>query len=424
MKFKAQAGGLLAGIKPLLAVATKGTQDDYPQVNLITLTAVLNAVQGVADGGLVKILNEIGNDNYNLDYVCEEDGVATVNASDLYCSLDSFPPSSVLTIKLDNVAGGRSLVISDSNDESQSLPVHDNHCEYNPPEPDKKGKSVSITLRRDMFISYANKIAFAQGEMEQFKQYTYWVMRAIGPDHLRFAAGSGNRFAVVDLEGSNLNNSKNTVSILFPNEQSKALLSVLGGLRCEDIVIEPQSSFINITCGKTKLCILNVDPSISWPDENKLLERTSKFMFTTKVANWKGAIKGIVATNNDEQRKQNQVHGCSLSIDLAKKLIQTKADAVMKSSRKVSIDDFASNEAEREFEILCTSVYLNEILSKSGDETYLQFEVDGVNSPVVVRFYSSQNVGDPKNFVKATDDGIKERYSVLFSTIKKPGQKN
>jgi len=422
MKFKAQAGGLLAGIKPLLAVATKGTQDDYPQVNLITLTAVMNAVHGVADGGLVKIINEIGNDNYNLDYVCEEDGVATVNASDFYGSLDSFPSSSMLTVKIDNTAGGRSLVISDDNEDSQSLPVHDNHCEYSVPDPDKKSKGVSISLRKDMFISYANKIAFAQGEMEQFKQYTYWVMRAIGTDHLRFAAGSGNRFAIVDLEGSNLNNSKNNASILFPNEQSKALLSVLGGLKCEDIVIESQSSFITIACGKTRICILNVDPSVSWPDENKLLERASKFMFTTKVGNWKGAIKGIVATNNEEQRKQNQVHGCSLSVDLTKKVIQAKADAVMKSSRKIAIEDFASNEVEREFDVLCTSVYLNEILSKSGDDTYLQFEVNDANSPVVVRFYSSQNVGDPKTFVKDTDNGIKEKYSVLFSTIKN-GQK-
>lgn len=421
MKFKAQVGGLLAGVKPMVAVATKGVLKDYPQLNLITFKAVTKYLEAIADGGHVSASNEISNETYNLDYNCLDDGVVTVNAIDLEDSLSSFSPSEIAIFEVkDGAAGGKELSISLEKDSSefQTLPVQDIHCEYHEPDSDKKAKTVSITLRRETFISYANKISFAHGDQQQFKDFTYWMLKSTGTNELRFAAGSGTRFAVVELFGNNLSNSKGNINLLFPNEQTQPILNVLNELSCQDIVIESKDRCISITCNKTRISLYTCDPNVVWPDENKFLRRESKFVFTTKIGNWKNAVKGILATNNDDIRKQNKIHSCSFHVDLAKCLIQARTDTTLKSFRKILIDDMSTNEDKRDFTINCVSTYINEIVSSGSDDEYLQFEVDDPSKPVVVRYYSSKNTGDSLKFTKPTDDGINERYSIFFATLK------
>jgi len=417
MKFKAQAGGLLAGIKPMIAVATKGTQKDYPNAGLITFKSLINYVEVIADGGHVSSSNEISNETYNLDYVCENDGTATVNAVDLHSSLSSFPATSILSFEVVDNAGGRELSIRD-NDEIQTLPIQNIHCEYVEPVHDKKSKQVSITLRRETFISYANKISFAHGYTQECKEYTYWVLKALSENEIRFVAGSGMRFAVVELLGSNITDAKNSSTILFPNDQTQPILSVLSDLKCQDVTITAQDRTISIICNKTKICLYTCDPDVVWPDEEKFLRRSSKFLFTTQVNKWKNAVKGIVATNNEDVRKQNKMHSCILNVDLANKLIQTKTEMTLKSSRKVLIDDFATNEDQTNFVIKCSSAYINELISKGSDDGFLQFEIENPNTPVVIRYYASQNVGDHLTFSKAIDDGTRERYTIFFATVK------
>ena len=419
MKFKVQVGGLLAGLKPMFAVATKGTMDKYPGINLVTMKACQGFIEAIADGGHVSASNEISNETYNLGYECTADGVATVNATDLNSSLSSFAPSTFVIFEIrDGKSGGRELVIhpEGDDDEIQSLPVQNEHCEYH--EPDSKKKIVSITIRRDTFISYANKISFAHGEQEQFKNFRYWMLKAIGTNALRFAAGSGTRFALAELEGNNLSDSKGTSSIYFPNDQTQPVISVLGELKCQDIVIESQDRSIVISCGKTKISIYTCDPSIEWPDENKFLERQSKYNFTTKVGNWKYAIKGIIATNDGEDETQDKIHSCRLSIDFAKRIIQASTSTSLKSCRKVQIEDIATNEDNKEIVVSCVANYINEIISKASDDDYLQFEIDALDKPIMVRYYAGKDAGDAKTFKKPTEDGTNERYSVFFATLK------
>jgi hypothetical protein len=162
--------------------------------------------------------------------------------------------------------------------------------------------------------------------------------------------------------------------------------------------------------------IVNFDPSVEWPDENKFLQRDSKYKFTTKVGNWKNAVKGIVATNNDEFRKQNRVHHCSLSIDLQKKLIHAKTvDSSLKANRKVPIEDIGTDEELQELNMKCVSKYFSDIVNKASDDENLQFEITDNASPVVVRYYAAVDVKDYKNLVKKDNDGLQERYSVFFA---------
>lgn len=417
MKFTAQVGGLLKGLKPVLVVATKGILKDYQLGGLVTLNVVNGYIQAIADGGKVSATNEIGNDTYNIDYVCDMDGVVTVNAVDLENALSSFAPSDKVSCELVNGSTVRISSITDS-DEVQTMPIVGTPCQFHDINADGQ-KPTKLSIRRDIFQNYASKIMFAYGDQEQYKQFTYWVLRSFGTNSLRFVSGTGTIFAVAEVDGANMTDAKGDIKILFPNEQTTILLGMLKELTCDKILIESGERYICITCGAIRVNIYSCDPNVEWPDENRFLKRDSKYKLTTKAVNWKNAIKGILATNNVDLKEENKVHNCVLNIDLTKKIINTKTDHTLKSSRKVPIEDIGTNETAKEVKINCVSKYMSEIINRSNDEEYLQFEIEDANQPVVVRHYADpKGVGNYLAFNKPSEDGLQERYSVFFATLK------
>lgn len=419
MKFKCQVGGLISAVKPMHAVATKGIMKDYPTSNLITFVAD-DSLSIIADGGYVSGCNTVTASANNMDYECVVNGTVTVNANDLFSAMASFLPNEMIDVELHAINDGAELILRSQTDvdEMQTLPTLTNSCSFGKAV-SKKDVKASIKMNKQHFIHYANKVSFAHGDQQQFKQFKFWLLRSFNNNSLRFVAGTGQIFAVVDLEGKNISSCDHEASIMFPNEQTPVMLSVLNESKNDTISLEMHENFVYVDANTIKLKISNLDPSIKWPDENKFLQRNSTLSFTTKVGNWKTAVKGINATNNDEFRKQNKVHHCSLSIDLNKKIIQAKTtDSTLKSNRKVAIEDIGTNEEIKEMNVRCVSSYFNDIVSKASDEENLQFELTDASSPIVVRYYADSVVGDYRNFKKADDNGTSERYSVFFALAK------
>jgi len=426
MKFKTRIGGLVTALKPAMIVADKGANKDYPQAFLLTLIAKAQSIETISDGGHMSITNEFNNQLYDkLDYSVVAPGTATVKAADFQQLLSSFSPDDVVTIELREVKGadgsilGKEMVVAlDSDAEQfQTIPVSDSECKFQ--EPTSAKKATKITMRRDVFTSYASKIMFAHGFIDQYKEFLYWILRAYDNGSLRFAAGTGKRFAVVELEGANVSDSKKELSIYFPNDQTQTIISVLKELKAQDIQIESQERYVSISCDQVKISLYSCNPSIQWPNEDRFLKRQSKYSITTKVSNWRNAVKGILATNSDESKEKNKVHSCSLSIDLAKKIIQTKTDSVMKSSRKITIADIATNESDNQINLSCPSAYINEIVNKVSDDDFIQIEIEDAVQPVIVRYYAAADgVKDYLTLKKPNDDGLQERYSIFFATLR------
>lgn len=427
MKFKAQAGGFIKGLKPIFVVATKGVVKDYQQAGLVTLNAFANGVHAIADGGRVSAINDINNSSYNFDYSCEEDGTVTIRASDFEKTLSSFSPSEMILFELVNGSEFRMSSVSDP-EESQTLPVATVCCQFQEIDnsdndsdeyaDDCGNKPTKINIRKDIFQTYANKVMFAYGDQEKYKEFAYWVLRAFGSNSLRFVSGTGTLFAVVEVDGNNVSDSNKNIRILFPNDQTSILLNMLKEFPCIDITIECNRRHICVTCESIKVNIYSCDPGVKWPDENVFLQRNSKFNIVTKAANWKNAIKGILATNSEDLKEENKVHNCILNLDLTKKVINTKTDYALKSSRKVAIEDIGTNEDAKDIKINCVSRYMSEIVSRANDEEFLQFEIESPNSPVVVRKYANSGVDNYMNLNKPTEDGLKERYTIFFATLK------
>jgi len=424
MKFKSKVSGLVTGLNPIFTVATKGIQKDYPQASLITLKADKNHVEAIADGGHVSASNAITDQMYKLDYVMLDEGSVTVNSNDLKQILSSFSPEDLVVFELREVKGsdggvaGKELAITlDSDtDQFQTLPVHETDCQFQKPVLKKSNK---MTIRRDVFNEYAGKIMFAHGFELSNKKFLYWVLRHYGNTSYRFVAGSGQRFAVVDLVDKDGAMTTAETSILFPNEQTQTIIGVLGDLTGDDVQIESHDRFISVSCDNVRMSLYTCDPAVEWPDENRFLSRQNKFCITTKILNWRNAVGGIMATYNADARKKSDIPTCILTLDLAKRIMQAKSDSSMKSVRKITVDDIDTNEAGPELTFRCNSNYVNEIISKASDEDYIQIEIESPDMPIIIRHYAGQNVGDPLTFKKPNEDGLSERYSVFFATVKK-----
>ncbi len=417
MKFKVNAEAFQNAISPVCLVAEKGVVKDYPSSFKITLTVSGDKMTAVADGGAITAQTLI--DASWLGVIFERDGEVTVNSTDFQQTINSFHNSDELIFELSQPSDpshGKELIIrkADSPDEFQSVPVFNELCSF--AELSVSNKDPKIQIKRNVFASYANKIVFAHGFQMSMKSLTYWVLRATKNGTLRFVAGDGQRFAVADIEGKDILSVSEDVNILFPNEQTPALISVLNKVNCENIEISSNKKSLAVKCGNTIINFYNCDPSITWYDENRFLNRESQFKCVTKIGSWKGAVKGLLATNNEEAKKQNHPHFCHLSFDASNKLINSKSDSSMKSSRKISIED-CTGQSNESLAIKCASLYINEAFSKGTEEDRVQIEIDDPTKPIVIRYYAGDKVSDPSLMTK-NNNSVTEKFAVFFATNK------
>lgn len=438
MKFKAKVKGFLTGLEPVFVAATKGCTKDYRMALLITLTSTESGIKAAADGGRMSLVNMLdGLDQANFAYECLEQGSVTVRAVDMRKMLQSFNPEDEIIFEVRQSSkteeenadsedlseasqaeavqnSGMEVVCMLANDasEMQTLPCVTTAVEPNLSESIEDASDLKV--RRDLFVASASRISFAQGFQEYRPAYLYWVMRA-SKNSVRFVAGSGGRFAVLDTFGDTTTNASKKQNVLIPNLQTPALIEIFGKLSGDYMSFIQTERQLVIRCGSVQAIISQIDPNIKWPDENILLERQSKTKFVTKISNWVNAVKGISATNSDDIKKQRHVHTASITLDPQQKLLYTKSNDQLKSNRKVVVDDLQTESGES-FTFKCVSQYLTEAIKNGEDNEYIQVEMDSEATPVVIHYHANDKLGDAKIFEKKDETlGINERYTIFFA---------
>jgi len=425
MKFKARVRDLARGLDPAVTVATKGTIKEYDHALLVTLIADANGLTAIADGGKLSIYADIGNTEFDrLDYEHVSDGIVTVKAVDIRATLSSFDENELICIELtgDEDTGRELLCVLESDaDQFQTLPVQSENIprdrfidDFMETVTDDSG----LRIRRDLFVSAASRLSFAHGFEEYRPHYLYWVIRA-QKDEIRFAAGSGGRFAILDYIGSDLTNATDKVDLVIPNEQTVVLSDILGKISDENVFIHKTDRHL-ITKTNTFIAIAsNYDPEIEWPNEAVFLDRENKYRITTRVGSWPNAVKGLAATNNEDVKKTHDYHVANLHIDLKSNMITAKTTGgPMRAQRKIKVEDADFDSGEESLKLNFLSRYLFEAFKNSIDDEHVQIEIESEERPVVIRYHAGAEVGDGDTFLKSNEAfGVKERYSVFFATF-------
>lgn len=414
MKFKAHVAGLVETIKPMFVATTKSVMDNYANSGTITFELDNDGLNLIVDCGYINAISNIGTNNNTIDLVSIEHGTATVNVTDLMNALSSFTSCTSVMIEDNGGDDSNAFVISNNDDkqEFQSLPKEQiqNKYEYE----QIKQKNANISLNKSIFCKYAKKISVAFTQQEYHKQYNYWMLRTCKNKELRFTAGTGSFFALVDLSnlGSNLSSAKG--DILFPIKQTTAVLDILDKLHADTMDIVLAENFIFITCGNLRMRLLT-DTNMQYPNENRLIELESAYKFTTKAERWQDAIKGINATFDSSFKRQNRMHLCKLEMDFDKKIIHAQTtETVSKSHRKIQMSEVATNEEQRGLSFTSCSKFFDDAIKMASKDEYIQCELSGEDDILKIRYYAGEFVGDPLSFTKTDSLGIHERMTVFF----------
>ena len=420
MKFTCKAAGLLRGIAPVVGVATHGAAKDFDGANRINMEVAKDELLVSSFNGRVAIKNVISNFTVdNLDLSVESPGTITLNSTDLQNTLGAFRSNDELIIEVADNGTSKEFNISAKSDKDEfiSLP-----CCTSPVTIPVKSDQIGTTIVADRanFVYCVNKILFAIGFEKDVEKYRYWVLRVKG-DKSRFVAGTGGRFAVLDVEGKDLIQSKKDVTLLTPKEHTEVIMKTLSSMTDEKMTIKKTSDKSDTTqiifeIGRLEIIFVEVNPDITYIDENKILDKVYPHKFVTDVSDWEYLAKGITATYNEDLRKEKKVQVASAVVSADKTNIIVKIDEVLKASRKVPIIDCRSDSGEVEWK--CVAGYLKEIADYGTTGGRVQVEIESPKSAVIVRHYASDTVKDG-SVLKTTNEstGMSEWFTVFFVTM-------
>ena len=430
MKFQLKVSGFIAGLTPVSDVASKAFVKDYVGVDKVNIVASDEGLRLSAFSGRLSVNCLLTNmDIDDLEYKCSESGSATINVKDLMKTLESFEPSESLVAEIRGAGVAREMVFMKSSDveEYQTLPCYESPVNL-PKKADKFLKSFSIT--KDVLVSAIDKIFFAVGYEERRLEYLYWVIRVKG-DKIRFAAGTGGRFAVLDVEGKDIvKSNSSTINILFPKEQTPVIKSILVGM--EDDRVEITESDANdgsgspfqivVKCGRIEFILVAMNPNVVWPSEEEFLSSKYTFKVVTRVSDWQWAGRGLIATFSDQMRKEMKPSRAQFSADLSKNIINAKTEEVMKASRKVPILD-STVDGPGKCEFACDSMYFSEISPHAEGDEFVQLEVNDskmasgiAGKAMLVRYHASNKVADSNSLKKLNEStGASELFTIFFA---------
>jgi len=427
MKFSVQVKDFARGLEPVVSVAVKGVTKEYENAFFTTLIVDDNGITGVADGGKVSIYADISNSRFDkLNFKHEVNGIATVKAADLKAVLASIDENEIINVEVtgDDDAGRELMFTLESDPEQfQTLPINSENIprdRYIDDYMEAVNDDDGLQIRRDLFASGASALTFTHGFEEYRPAYLYWVIRA-SKDELRFASGSGGRFAVLEYIGHDLSNATDTTTLVVPNEQTQVFVDIVGKVSDEMITLHKTDRHLVLKTSNFIAVASNYDPEIEWPDLDVFLKRDNTLRLTTRVGSWPNAVKGLAATYNEDAKKAFDYHVANLDIDLAGNIITAKTTgSTMRSKRKINIEDAEVKDSDsmNTVNLNFLSKYLFEAFKNASDDEHVQIEIENELKPVVIRYHAGQQVGESDDFRKPNESfGVDERFTVFFATF-------
>lgn len=410
--FSAKLANLKAGLRPAIEVAYKGAIKDHADVNRVTLEVKDADLVASAYGGRLAITISISDmTDDKLGYASKGEGKFTVNAIDLERCLSSFPDSETINI---TVKGNEVVMALDGDSsEVQALPVITGEVQM----PSlAKSFEKEVTIQRGVLLDGINEVLWATGNEDHKEQYHHWRFIA-DKDEASFAAGTGGRFKTWKVTGPKFISTDTKNVFFFNRDQTPAVQSILSGVTDESVVIKQANrkgdtpDQIVIETNSFKLMFVGFDPDLKYPNIDKPIDEPKPFWIKTKVADWEFATKGIMATYNEDVKKDYDTHESDLQPVVEKDYILLTAKTGLRSQRKVPILEKCGNwkDQSEDLEFHCSSKYIAEIFQKCRKEDKVQIEYHDVNEKPI--FVTSE--------VATNALGLQTQYLLFFASMKK-----
>lgn len=415
LKFTTRLSAFRDGLRPAIDVATKGSLKECSDANRLSIEAKDAEVIVNANGGRLAISVILSNLTHNnLDYSCDGEGKVTVNATDLQRTLDSFPGTERVVVSYN---GKEFVVATENGGEEQALPVAKENIEI-PSLASKFDKDVKVN--RNIFLEGIKETFWAVGFEDHKEHWLHWRL-VVESGRAEFAAGTGARFSIWESKGRNAAKCDAATTFYIPKDQTPAIQSALSFVGKdtvdEDIVVIKQAARQGDTVDQIvfevpefRLILVGFDSSMKWPNVDKMIKEDKPYSIVTKISDWEFATKGLLATFNEDVKKDHDTHESDLEPKLDKNYILLTTNTGMRAQRKVPFLRIEKQGDQKDSIVFhCSTVYVGEIYSKcpKGDEVWISYTND-VNKPVFV-------IG-PETDNAAT--GTKSRYTRFFASMK------
>ena len=426
MKFTANVTNLLRAISPAVEVATNQKSGDkefigYGKIHLVANKEKQEVQINVFNGKIFLngILNNILTDGLILNVL--EDGETTVEVKHFDNALSSFNENQIIEVELKQKDSSKELFIKDDSDKTQyqTITCYDSGI-VGPKEAEKY--ALTFKINKEMFISGGKKISFAFGVEEDRPQFFFWALR-YKKDDVRFVSGMGGMFAIYEIYGKGVVDTKEKeFNIYFYNDCMPILAKILNNV--SDNIVEIKETDKNeayqivFSTNAYKVIVVGINASISWPNEQNLLDKKNDFKFVTSLADWNYAYRGAAATYTDEMKKQEQVHRVSIHVDAKKQLVEMKSDQGLKFSRKIKIIDVESPEGINEHHCTTYSKFVQHIpdcWSKDGN-VQIEFSSDPANKVLYAFYNAGDKVVEDSRALRSTNaaTGLQESMTYMF----------
>jgi len=421
MKFSINVEKFMKSLVPVEIIANKKENEGYESAGRITFDVSKDKIVAKAHGGTAAISAVISNDNIpNLNYECKEDGVITIMAEQFMKTLSSFPPSGDITIYMDGQEITASLNVDEDVDE-QIQTVFSESGEIKLPNLSSKFKKQA-TINREIFVDGMDKVQFAMGFEKTVAHYMCQLFE-IEKGKARFAAGSGARFAIADIESKNILGANSKQTFIFPKANVSPIISILKNTTSTNITIKESPANVDNSNNPAQividfdegisLIVLAIDTAIKYPDLNKILEFDYPYKVSSDISQWKYVVVGIEATNTKDIKKEHEMHNANVVAMLDKKVLFMETKSPTKAKRQIKDMKILQQGKTKEPSFCCNSAYILEAYGKGGNsgDVILEFETkeesdDGRVKPVVVRF---------PEIVNSSKDTL-EKFTIFFAT--------
>lgn len=403
-------------------IATKGVIKDHLYAGMINISAYPKIVEIEAYGGSASVTVKVGRPE---GYEYGGMGNACVRAEELRNALKSVPPSEDLIVCIKD--GKLKLSpVSDIYDyiKMTIYPI----CVQHPESPEKYDQEVTVS--REYFVKGLQQIIYAPATDEELFSYMC-VLFESNSNMLKFSAGSGGRFAVVEYVNNNKFISSGDTMVLFPKTNVPNIIRVLKKSASSTLVIKisPGDSTENIPeqyvleADNITLRIYGMEYFTIYPDLNKTTGYTYTYQIHTKMQDWKYVAESIIASKHS---LEENVHNVKVMADLLHGHFDIQANTLMNMNKKVPFEsDKCVFDTAKEKSYIpwfcCNAYYLIEIVKKNKkkkkvifnfeDQAKLDETPDGQPKrmkPVLLRF--------PDEVDK---NGVTEKLSVFFAVSTK-----
>lgn len=375
MKFKINAEEFAQSLKPALEVATKNISNGCESENRITLKSDDDGIIAYAYGGTASVISPINDANFgNISYKSEENGEVTVAA---YIMMESLLVFGSEDVQAELQPGQLVLSLVSDKDISQPIPVFDKEVKVPPVATDF---SKEVLINREVFVEGLNKVSFAVA-FEERKRNLMCVLFESSKKKIRFAAGSGQRFAVSDIEGKNVG-SVSKIKIIFPKNNLSSISKILAEAPDKDITIkyavsDPKNDApeqIVIEFNGMSMGIFAIDSSIRYHNLDEIIDFGYPNKIYSDVEDWSRAVAGIAVTMKIES---DVIHNTEVIADTEKECFKIETKTLLKAKSKVNFTNdtnSVTNNPNPWFR--CNSVYLKEVSSKAGKSGEILFSFE------------------------------------------------